>query len=70
VYIDGVKTDTVRMPFDYITRKYDIYHKYLLEEGPHSIEIRWINPDPEFRIYFKSYVVYANAPSKPLFNNQ
>jgi len=66
VYMDGVKTEQVRMPFDYIIRKYDIYHKYMLENGNHQVEIRWMNPDPAFRIYLKSYVVYGNQPLKPL----
>ncbi len=66
VYMDGKKTEQVRMPFDYIIRKYDIYHKYLLENGDHQVEVKWVNPDPAFRIYLKSYVVYANQPIEPI----
>jgi hypothetical protein len=62
VYIDGVKIEQVKMPYDYIKRKYDIYHKYLLPEANHTIEIMWVNPDPEYRIYLKSYVVYSENP--------
>ena len=51
------------MPFDYIVRKYDIYHKYLLNEGNHQIEIKWVNQNPDFRIYLKSYVVYSEKPA-------
>jgi ADP-ribosylglycohydrolase len=65
VYIDGVKTEQVRMPFDFIVRKYDIYYKYMLIKGDHKLEIKWINQDPAYRIYFKSYVVYSDAPNKP-----
>jgi len=66
VYIDGVKTEQIRMPYDYIVRKYDIYHKYLLKNGDHNIEIKWMNQDPDFRIYLKSYVVYSDSPGKKL----
>ncbi len=62
VYIDGEKTEQVKMPFNYIVRKYDIYHKYLLPPGDHTLEIKWVNQDPDFRIYFKSYVVYNDKP--------
>lgn len=62
IFIDGVKTEQVRMPYDYIVRKYDIYHKYLLPAGQHHLEIRWVNQDPDYRIYFKSYVVYNDKP--------
>ncbi len=63
VFIDGQKMEQVRMPFDYIVRKYDIYHKYLLNEGNHQIEIKWVNQNPDFRIYLKSYVVYSEKPA-------
>ncbi|MEI7499664.1 MAG: ADP-ribosylglycohydrolase family protein [Bacteroidota bacterium] len=66
VYLDGSKIEQIRMPFDYILRKYDIYHKYLLKNGDHKVEIKWTNPDPDFRIYLKSFVVYGDKPVKPL----
>jgi hypothetical protein len=65
VYLDGSKTEQIHMPFDYIVRKYDIYFKYMLKKGDHKLEIKWVNQDPDFRIYLKSYVVYSDAPDKP-----
>ncbi len=70
VYIDGEKTDTVNMPYDYIIRKYDIYHKYLLKNGKHHIEIKWMNQNPDFRITMRSYVVYSDKPEKTLNPNK
>jgi hypothetical protein len=64
IYIDGIKTDEFPMPYDYIVRKYDIYHNYDLSKGKHHLEVRWANKNPEFRMYFRSYVVYNNEPSK------
>jgi hypothetical protein len=69
IFIDGEKTETVRMPYDYIVRKYDIYHKYMLNTGDHSVEIKWVNQDPDFRIYLRSYVVYSDAPAGSLEPN-
>ncbi len=66
VFINGEKVEQVKMPFDYIVRKYDIFHKYLLPVGNHKLEIKWVNQDPDFRIYFKSYVVYSDKPNEPL----
>jgi len=66
IYIDGGKIEQVKMPFDYIVRKYDIYHNYRLPSAKHHIEVRWVNQHPDFRIYFKSYVVYDNKPVEPL----
>lgn len=66
VFIDGELVEQVKMPFDYITRKYDIFHKYMLPSGNHKLEIKWVNQHPDFRIYFKSYVVYDDKPSESL----
>lgn len=72
VYIDGVKTEQVRMPFDYIVRKYDIYHRYLLTQGDHKVEIKWTNPDPDYRLFHRSVVTYSDSPAKPIepFNSK
>lgn len=66
VFIDGIFVEQVKMPFDYITRKYDIFHKYLLPSANHRLTIHWANQHPDFRIYFKSYVVYDEKPQAPL----
>ena len=63
VYIDGEKVEQVKMPYDYIVRKYDIFHKYLLENKDHRVEIKWINKNPDFSIYMKSIAIYADKPS-------
>lgn len=66
VYIDGVKVEQVKMPYEFAVRKYDIFYKYLLSQGNHKLEIKWSNPNLDYRIYFKSYVVYGDAPLKLL----
>lgn len=63
IFIDGVKTEQVKMPFDYIKRKYDIYHQYMMDEAKHKIEIKWVNQNTDYRIYFRSYVVYSDKPN-------
>ena len=69
IMLDGEKIEQVKMPFDYIVRKYDIYHKYLLKEGSHHLEIVWTNKDPEFSMYMKSIVIYSDSPAKELNPN-
>jgi len=70
VYIDSTKVEQVKMPYDYIVRKYDIYHKYLLKNGDHKLEIKWVNQDPDFRITLKSFVVYGDKPAEILNPNK
>lgn len=62
VTVDGVKEGTILMPFDYIKRKYDIYHRYFTSVEKHSVKITWTNPDPDFRINMKDVVIYSHAP--------
>jgi hypothetical protein len=66
VFVDGEKVEQFNMPFDYIVRKYDIFHHYLLKQGDHKVEIKWINPNPDFRIYHKSHITYSDAPAQPI----
>lgn len=59
-YIDGQKVESFKMPFDYIKRKYDIFHKYQLENRSHKLEIKWLNPHPKYAIQTKDVVIYSN----------
>lgn len=70
VYIDGVKVEQVKMPYNFTVRKYDIFYKYMLKNGDHKLEIYWTNQNPDYRIYFKSYVVYSDSPNQPVNPNK
>lgn len=54
-YIDGKKVETIEMPYDYIKRKYDIFYNYDLEEGPHKLVIKWINPNENMPFNVKTW---------------
>lgn len=58
--INGEEVETFRMPFDYIKRKYDIFHKYELPYQKHRLVIEWLNPNPDFRIHHKDVVIYSD----------
>lgn len=64
VYLDEKKVEQVKMPFDYIVRKYDIWHRYMLTEEAHKLRIEWVNPRPDFRITMKDVVIYSERASK------
>ena len=65
-YIDGKKVETIEMPYDYIKRKYDIFYNYDLEEGPHKLVIKWINPNEKYSVQCKDMVVYSSIPAEPI----
>lgn len=58
--IDGQVVETFRMPYDYITRKYDVFSRYGLTEGSHSLYLKVLNPDPNYAIEAKDMVIYTN----------
>jgi hypothetical protein len=65
VVIDGQDTTRVQMPYDYIKRKYDIFHKYNLPvDGKHQLTIRVLNPDSHFVVEAKEMLVYSSAPAQ------
>ncbi len=59
-YIDGEKVEDFIMPLDYIKRKYDIFHKYGLEPGKHTLRIVLNNPNRDFVLNATDMVVYGN----------
>lgn len=64
VTIDGKVIENVTMPFDYIKRKYDIFYKYDLAEGAHTVKLKWLNPQSAYAIQCKDLVVYSSKPTK------
>ena len=59
-FIDGEKVEDIEMPYDYIKRKYDIFYTYELPvDGPHTLRLKWVNPDPGYVIEAKEMVVYS-----------
>lgn len=58
--IDGKVVEVTNMPYDYIKRKYDIFYTYYLPtDGEHTLTLRVLNPNPDYRIEAKEMVVYA-----------
>ena len=60
VSIDGRPFERVEMPYDYIKRKYDIFHTYGLDDTHHELTLRWTNRDGNYVIDAKEMVVYTN----------
>lgn len=58
VYLDGQLSETVKLPMDNNSRKQELYYKYNLAEGQHTLELKWSNPEPGKNINIPSYIVY------------
>lgn len=63
VMLDGELSETVILPADLNSRKQELYYKYNLPEGEHTLSFRWLNPMPGRNIWINSCIVYE-SPSK------
>lgn len=59
-YIDDELVESFVMPLDYIKRKYDIFYKYDLEDSPHTLKLKLLNPNKNFVLEAKEMVIYKN----------
>ena len=60
LYVDGMKTETFRLPVSYTTRRYEICWKYDLPEGKHSIRVKLLNPSPDFPVMNAEALIYTH----------
>ena len=61
-FIDGKSVEQIKMPLDYITRKYDIFYSYEIPEGEHTLTIKWLNPKAGYAVQCKDIIVYGTKP--------
>ena len=56
--LDGETVGDFFMPFDYITRKYEIFSKYCFDSGSHRLVLKVLNPHPDFAVNAQEMVIY------------
>ena len=57
-WLDGGLVEEFTMPYDYITRKYEIFSRYCFDSGNHSLVLKLLNPHPDFEINAQEMVIY------------
>ena len=61
VWLDGTLSETVVLPLQHQSRKQELYYKYNLPKGDHTLSFKWLNPDP-MGMTINSIVVYNDVP--------
>ena len=69
LYVDDKLFDSVALPVNYTTRRYDIYWKYDLPKGKHSVKFKIMNPSKEYEIESPEVIVYSDKPVNGLTAN-
>lgn len=59
-YLDGELIEEWVMPYDYITRKYELFSKYCFASGYHTLKFVLKNPHPDYVINAQTMLVYDN----------
>ncbi len=64
LYVDGVKTETSKLPVWYTTRKLELFWKYQLSKGDHTVKVKLLNPSPDFELRMSEIIVYDTQLKK------
>jgi hypothetical protein len=59
VYIDGERSEEVRLPTDYRARRHDVAWKYNLEDGEHQVKLIWENPEEGYTVEVSKVIIYG-----------
>lgn len=68
MYIDGELVETAQLPALYRTRRHELFWKYQLPKGEHTVTFKWLNPTPEASVNFCDVLIYSDAPV--VYHNQ
>jgi hypothetical protein len=62
LFIDGVKTETAKLPTNNHNRRHELFWKLNLPVGKHTVKIVVKNPDAGYDLRADEYVVYSDKP--------
>ncbi len=70
VWIDGQLDHISRMPMKNTARKLEPAWKYCLDEGRHTVKLKWLNPHKEYLVRINDIMYYsANKPENRYYHN-
>ena len=59
LYVDGIKTETVKLPANYLLRRNELFWKYQLPGGAHTVKIKLLNPSADYELRMTEAIVYS-----------
>ena len=60
LYIDGQKSESAELPVRYTQRRHELFWKYQLPKGKHTVSFRILNPSVENKIIVTDAIIYAD----------
>ncbi len=62
MYLNDKLIETVALPANFTTRRYDLFWKYQLPKQRHRIKLRLVNPNKNFPVFIEDLIVYSDKP--------
>ncbi len=62
--IDGELVESVKLPASFKTRRYDLFWKYQLPMGQHTVTFQWLNPKKGSSVNISEAVVFVDETEK------
>ncbi len=64
LYVDDKKIETAKLPANFTRRRHELFWKYQLPKGKHTVRIKLLNPDTEHVVHMTDLLVYSDQPTK------
>jgi len=62
MYIDGEKIETAEFPTSFRYRRHDLFWRYQLPKGKHTVKIELDTPNDKYLLRSWEYIVYSDVP--------
>ncbi len=63
MYVDGTKTETARLPTKFEERRHELFWKYKIAAGKHTVKLKIINPDKDNSCNIQEILIYSDKPN-------
>jgi hypothetical protein len=65
--IDGKVAEQVNLPVAFRERRHELFWKYNLPKGNHTVTLKLINPDSEFNLRVEDALIYSDTEVKTVY---
>lgn len=62
LYVDGNKVETAKLPTRFTTRRLELFSKYPMPKGKHTVTIKVLNPNAGYELRGYNYIVFSDKP--------
>lgn len=70
LYVDGYKIESLQLPADYTTRRYELCWKYDLARARHTVKLKILNPSSEHSFRVSDAIIYSDKAVNGIMANE